>query len=264
MRIKIAGAQIPVTSNIKLNLEAIDRGIEFAKREKAEILLTPEGSLSGYTHDFDKEAAVMGLEKLRAKARECGVGLALGTCFFEPSFGARNENQDKKCYNQIRFYKPNGDYLGFYSKTLTCGTLTNPSVGEINHYAVSELRTFAWDGITIGGLVCNDMWANPCCTPIPDPHLSQKLSDMGAGIIFHAVNTGRSDSEWGNEVEQKYHEANLRMRARAGKIWIVTVDNCYPLDMDCGSRSGVIDPNGSWVCRIPSKGEQFFAHTIEI
>ncbi|MFC1719201.1 carbon-nitrogen hydrolase family protein [Candidatus Poribacteria bacterium] len=255
MEIRVSGAQIPVAADIKSNVKTIERAMDYAAGEGADILLTPEGSLSGYTHKFDRQAAKQALDYVTQRAQEAKLGLALGTCFVEP--------QDQKCYNQIRFYKPDGEYLGFHSKTLTCGSLTDPPKGEINHYAVSPLTTFDYNGIQIGGLICNDLWANPGCTPIPDSHLTQELSLMGAKVIFHAVNGGRSASEW-SDVAWQYHNSNLRMRAQAGKLWIVTVDNCFPMEIRCSSPSGVIDPHGGWVCKTESKGEQFFSYTIQI
>lgn len=252
---RISFSQIPVTTNIESNVQAIDRAIVYAAGEKADILLTPEGSLSGYTHKFDQQATKSALDYVTKKARKANLGLALGTCFVEPN--------DWKCYNQIRFYKPDGEYLGFHSKTLTCGSLTDPPKGEINHYAISPLKIFDFDGICIGGLICNDLWANPGCTPVPDPHLTQQLKKMGAKIIFHAVNGGRSASEWSN-VAWHYHESNLRMRARAGGIWIVTVDNCHPIDIRCSAPSGVINPQGEWVCRTNPKGEQFCSASVSL
>jgi len=253
MEIRVAGAQIPVTRDIQSNLATINRAIDYAIGEAADILLTPEGSLSGYTHQFDQEATKAALDCALQRAREAKLGLALGTCFVE--------SEDGKCYNQIRFYKSDGEYLGFHSKTLTCGSLTDPPQGEINHYAISPLLTFDFNEVRIGGLICNDLWANPGCTPIPDSHLTQKLAEMDVKIILHAVNGGRSDSEW-SDVAWQYHESNLRMRARAGGVWIVTVDNCQPVDIRCSSPSGVINPQGEWVCKTHSKGEQFFSYTI--
>jgi len=255
MEIHVSGAQVPVTLDIGSNVKAIERAIDYAVSESADILLTPEGSLSGYTHKFDPQAAEEALNYVTRKAREANLGLALGTCFVEP--------EDQKCYNQIRFYKPDGEYLGFHSKTLTCGSLTVPSKGEINHYAISPLKTFDYNGIRIGGLICNDLWANPGCTPIPDPHLTQQLSEMGAKIIFHAVNGGRSASEW-SDVAWHYHESNLRMRANAGELWIVTVDNCNPIELRCSAPSGIINPQGEWILKAVPKGEQFFSYTIQI
>jgi predicted amidohydrolase len=255
MELRVAGAQIPVTLDIASNAAAIHRAIDAALDERAEMLLTPEGSLSGYTHQFDAPAASRALAEIAGRARDAGLGLALGTCFVEPA--------DGKCYNQIRFYAPDGRELGFHSKTLTCGTLDDPPRGEIEHYAVAPLRTFQINGARVGGLICNDLWANPGCTPGPDPHLSQRLARLGAQIVFHAVNGGRDGSEW-SAVAWRYHEANLRMRARAGGVWIVTVDNCHPDRWPCSAPSGVVAPDGQWVCRTESRGERFFAHTIPL
>jgi predicted amidohydrolase len=187
-------------------------------------------------------------------AREAGIGPALGTCTVEA---------DRGCHSQLRFYLPDGTYLGFHSKTLTWGTWEDPPQGEINDYGVAPLRTYNCGGICVGGLICNDLWANPGCTPVPDPHLSQLLARMGARILFHAVNGGRGHGAW-SRVAWQYHEANLRMRARAGRVWVVTVDNCHPMDIPCSAPCGVVDPNGDWVCQTEPQGERYYAYTIAV
>jgi predicted amidohydrolase len=98
---------------------------------------------------------------------------------------------------------------------------------------------------------------------MPDPHLTQQLARMGARIIFHAVNGGRNGGAW-SEVAWRYHASNLRMRARAGGLWIVTVDNCHPTDIPCSAPSGIIDPEGNWVCRTASKGKAYFTYALEL
>jgi len=255
MNMRIAGAQLPVTRNVAANVEQIRKAIEFARGQKADILLTPEGSLSGYTHEFDPAVVAVALEEVTRTASQAGVGLALGTCFVEP--------EDGQCYNQLRFYAPDGAYLGFHSKILTCGTLDDPPQGEINHYATTPLRTFEYMGVTVGGLICNDMWATPFATPGPDPHLLQQLSRMGAQVVFHAVNGGRGQSNVLQTI-WNYHESNLRLRAMAGRVWVATVDNAYPTDQRCSAPSGLIDPNGDWSCRTEDTGAQHFAHTVEL
>jgi predicted amidohydrolase len=251
-QIRVADAQIPVAQDVQRNVRAIRRAIAFAAGAEADVLLTPEGSLSGYTAAFDRQAVQEGLQQVTGWAREAGIGLALGTCAVEP---------DGVCYNQLRFYLPDGTYLGFHSKTLTCGTWDDPPQGEINDYGLAPLRAFEYGGICVGGLICNDMWANPECTPVPDPHLSQQLARKGARILFHAVNGGRDGGAW-SRVAWQYHEANLRMRARAGRVWVVTVDNCHPADVPCSAPSGVVDPHGDWVCQAEPQGEQYYAYTI--
>jgi predicted amidohydrolase len=252
--LRVAAAQIPITSDVAANVQTISRAIDRAAGEDAEVLLTPEGSVSGYTHKFDPPQVVRAVQEVVAKAASRNLALALGTCFVEPD--------DGRCYNQVRFYDGQGRFLGFHAKILRCGTMSAPSEGEIDHFAVSPLRTFEINGITVGGLICNDMWANPSCTPMPDPHLSQQLARMGARVIFHAVNGGRNGSDWSRQVVWPFHEANLRIRARSGKVWIVTADNCTPSEIPCSAPSGVLRPDGRWAVRAPERGEHVVVFNI--
>ena len=242
-----------VTADVRKNAETLLRAVDFAAARKADILLTPEGSLSGYCPDFDRTQVVDALAEVTCAAEYARVALAVGTCFEEPD--------DGRCYNQIRFYSREGQFLGFHSKTLLCSTLTSPPSGEIRHYATRPLRTFEIRGVTVGGLICNDLWANPSCTSMPDTHLTQQLAGAGARVVFHAVNGGRSGDL--PRLAWDYHNANLRMRAEAGKVCIVTTDNCLPTDVACSSPCGVVGPDGAWACRTEPRGERFFAHTIE-
>lgn len=255
--LRVATAQIPVSRDISKNVETISRAIDTAIAEKADVLLTPEGSLSGYKHEFDQAETEQALKQVVGKASAAGLALALGTCFVEPSDGL--------CYNQIRFYDGQGKFLGFHSKTLLCGSMRDdPPRGEINHYAIQPLRTYTLKGITIGGLICNDMWGNPGCTPMDEPHLSQELTKMGAKIIFQAINGGRNGGDWSENVYWPFHETNMRIRANTGKVWIVTADNCAPTDIPCSAPSGVLQPDGNWAAKAPKQGEHVVVHTIEL
>ena len=173
-----------------------------------------------------------------------------------------SRKNDEKTYNQLRFYTADGSYLGFHSKTLPTGSLGAEPVGEINHYAIRPLRTFSYRNQTIAGLICNDLWANPTCTPMPDSHLSDQLAKRGARIIFHAVNGGRSRGEW-SDVNWNFHNSNLRMRARASNLWIVTVDSCEPIDIRCSAPSGVVDPQGNWRIKTCHTGIDRFYYDID-
>ena len=82
--LKVAGAKLSVSDNIETNIASIKKAIDFAREEGADILVTPEGSLSGYTADFDVKKAEKGLKEILAYASDAKIGLALGTCFYEP------------------------------------------------------------------------------------------------------------------------------------------------------------------------------------
>ena len=254
MKLTVALAQIPVVDDISVNLDTILESIDLAAQSKADILLTPEGSLSGYTHAFCSSALEEALKKVEKAASEAGVGLALGTCKYEA---------DAQCYNELRFYLPDGTYLGCHTKILRCGTIIEPVQGEINHYAVMPLRVFDFNGITIGGLICNDMWANPFCTPDTDPHLSRKLSQMGARIIFHAVNGGRDTGQLSQVTVKRFHECHVLLKAAADQVYIATVDNSYPHTMPVSSIGGIASPDARWEYRLKETGKQFGVYTIE-
>lgn len=246
---------MPVSDDVGANVGHIIGAIAAVQADGAQILVTPEGALSGYRPTFDRVEVVTALREVTDAAREAGVGLALGTCFDEV---------DGKTYNELRFSKRNGEHIGTHSKILRCGSMGPSPTGEIDDYETMPLRTFDLDGVVVGGLICNDLWANPMCTPQPDPHLSQQLAAHGARIIVHAVNGGRDGGAWSRQVDWPFHEANLRMRARAAEVWIVTVDSCWPPDVPCSSPSGVIGPDGEWAIRTNDIGPQFFAWTIPL
>ena len=99
---------------------------------------------------------------------------------------------------------------------------------------------------------------------MPDLHLSQKLSKSGAEIIFMAINGGQDGGSWSREVNWPFHEVNMRMRAAAGRVWVVSADNSFPHTVPCSAPSGVLKPNGQWAMQVPRKGEHVKVFTIEL
>lgn len=255
MKLRCAMAQIAVTDVISDNYTRIERAIQFAGREKADILLTPEGALSGYNHTFDRAENAAALRETERLAASLGVGMALGTC---------NEEADGQCYNEVRFYDPQGNFLGFHTKTLRCGSMEEPSVGELNHYGVRPLRTFDFCGITVGGLICNDMWANPQCTPMPDPHLTWQLAKMGAKVIFHPVNGGNDGSDFISQTIVPFHSSNLQMRAQVSGLYLVSVDNPGLNHFRVTCPGGVVSPEGKRLFTLNERGEDMGVFEIEL
>lgn len=80
---RVAGAQMRVTIDVEVNEPALLDAVERAAAAGAEILLTPEGSLSGYTADFDHNEVAAALARVTEAARRRQLGLALGTCLVE-------------------------------------------------------------------------------------------------------------------------------------------------------------------------------------
>jgi len=244
----IAGLQMLVTEDVQLNTGRILDGIDAAAEAGADFLLTPEGALSGYYADFRQEDVAEALHCVTSAARSRGVGLALGTCYKEP----------QGCYNQVRVYSPEGEYLGFHAKILRCDDVLHPGTGEINEFAEGTLRTFTWREIPFGVLICNDLWATPGWTTLPNPYLPWKLAQMGARIILHAVNSGCEPQY------RAFHEASEALWAQALHVYIVNVNAAGEEYRPINARSGVIGPDGQRLVCAPEVGEQFFTYTIAL
>lgn len=251
MTLKVAGLQMFVRSDVGENESRIMAGVERAAGDGVDILLTPEGSLSGYRSDFDREEVAAAVERVRAGAADAGVGLALGTCYQEA------EGDGEHCYNQVRVYTPEGEYLGYHAKILRCSWLSHPGTGEMRDFVEGRLRTFDWRGIRLGVLICNDLWATPGFTTMPNPYLPWKLKQMGAQVLLHAVNSG------GDLRHRPFHQSSTELWARALEMPIVHV-NAAAEHRPVNAPSGVTGPDGTSVVAAPERGEQYFACEVEV
>jgi predicted amidohydrolase len=263
----VAGFQMIVSKDVEANEHALRRAIDQAASVKADFLLTPEGSLSGYYPDFDRTVVAAAVQRVAQHAKESRVGLLLGTCYKEmeedvPSFAAKRwgspAGQHEYCYDQVRVYTPSGEYLGAHSKILLCSSLYHPGTGEIKNFVTGTLRTFTWDGICFGVLICNDLWATPGFTSSPNPYLAWRLKTMGAQIIFHAVNTAGTPALF-----RPYHESNQNLWAISLNVPIVTTNaNDNVTASNC--RAGVVDSAGERQYLAHEVGEQFFSYKLSV
>jgi predicted amidohydrolase len=245
----LSGLQMTVTNNIKNNQEQIINGIQKAALEGASFLVTPEGSLSGYTSNFNQSELSAALEEIRAAAGKMKVGLILGTCYKELIKGK------EYCFNQVRVYAPDGHFIGEYSKILRCSNLDIPGSGEMVEYAEGELKTFNWEGLRFGILICNDLWATPGYTTMPNPYLPWKLKQMGAQFIIHCINSGTV------QLYRSFHESSAELWAFSTHMPILEVNAAHGNET-INAQSGLIDADGARSLRVPDSGEQFFTVRI--
>lgn len=251
LSIALAGLQMNVTNDIKSNQEQIIDGIRQADREGARFLVTPEGSLSGYTSNFNQDDVATALDEIRNVAGKMKMGLMLGTCYKEIRQGK------EFCFNQVRIYSPEGHFLGAHSKILRCSSIDKPGTGEMVEYAEGELKTFDWQGLRFGILICNDLWASPGYTTMPNPYLPWKLKQMGAQFIVHCINSGTLQKY------RPFHESSAELWALSTKIPILEVNAAQGKET-INAQSGLIDANGERSLRVPDSGMQFFTVRIHI
>lgn len=251
-QVRIAGLQMLVSRDVSENEARILAGLRRASEDRANWLVTPEGSLSGYTPDFDRQEVEAAAARLATEAKGLRVGLALGTCYKEI------EGDEEYCYNQVRLYDPQGRYLGFHAKILRCSSLSHPGTGEMSDYVEGALQTYGWNGFRFGALICNDLWATPNYTTIPNPYLPWKLKQMGAQFILHAVHSGEDLRH------QPFHESSTELWARALGLPIVQVNAARPDERPVNAPSGAVNAEGVRFLRADQSGEQYFACDLDV
>ena len=171
VELRVAGAQIPVGRDVGANASAIRRAIDYAAREKVDVLVTPEGSLSGYTPDFDARATADALDEMVRRAREAKVALRLGSCF---------EDGDGGRYDAQRFYDKDGAFLGFHAKILLCRRMAaSTDKEEIQFLPVPAASHVFTRGPYRGRPGVQRHVGEPEWTPVDDPHLSPEAGGTG-------------------------------------------------------------------------------------
>jgi predicted amidohydrolase len=140
--------------------------------------------------------------------------------------------------------------MGAYSKILRCSELDVPGTGEMTEYAEGILRTFEWKGSIFGILICNDLWATPGYTTMPNPYLAWKLKQMGAQFIVHCINSGTA------QFYKPFHESSAELWALSLHIPILEVNAAQ--EERINAQSGLIDAQGIRILRVPDTGTQFF------
>lgn len=260
MTIRVAGAQIPVTKYIETNFSTIKTALDWAGDNKVDLLVTPEGSLSGYLKSYDEVADPYLQEAAReiaSYAASKGICLALGTLYIEKQpFGLVKQSQ-------IRYYNDFGGFVDSYEKQMVIpADEAYPGAGPkiIRLQGITHNKEY---NFTVGSFICNDMWGERNGQVIANGNLSF-YANSGVNLVCHASNGFRgteAGDRTGNQKLKEYADIHLWMAARYG-VPIITVDNCYNndgnfYDDETSSTSGIIH-NGEWLIRAKSSGTDYF------
>jgi len=235
--LRIAGIQMAVSADLDTNLPKILHNLSIAAEEGAQFVLFPEMSLSGYHGNYDFEKVKGAVETIRIALRELRVGAIISTGWREGG----------EAFIQQRAYDECGDLLGTHEKMIPTG-IDGESGDRAFCVPGKELRTFQWNGITCGMLICNDMWATPGCGPHKDLRLMYQLGQKGTRIVFHSINSGAGARH------TPYHESNISLRAEESHMYVCTANAARP-DRGINCSSGVVAPDGQWVTRVHRVGE---------
>jgi len=224
-------AQVAVHKNVEQNLASARRALEQAAAEKGEFVLFPELFLTGSARDLRQDEAAAGMAEIGEMCRKFGVTALVGTAWKE----------EDKIFNQVRIIDATGAPAGVYAKKcLTYGDAKTVSPGT------TEL-VFSVAGLTVGILICNDLWVTPGYTDGPNPHLTLKQARVGAQVIFHHINSGNGQNY------RAYHESNQFVRAAEAKCPIVAVNAFTPPEVN--ATSGVVGTDFQHLVALPRDRE---------
>lgn len=262
MSFRVAGAQIPVSTNIQKNKQEILKAIDWAKENKVEHLLTPEGSLSGWLGWETKiDEIADALKEIEEHQKKAGLWLHLGTMYQE------YDVYGHVFRNEIRHYGKEGQIASATYKT-------NVVNGEsaLGRYEWQSLSCFEYEpGHWAGGMLCNDMWGWQESKLGP---ISTQYKNFGfVDLMFHATNGQKDQDDNTFDIFDRWHDAFLRMTAWNSNIPILTVDSCTPWEWDgedesiidkfmTSSESGFISVDG-WRTSVPRKGRQYFYYDYD-
>ena len=262
-KLRIGGAQIPVTADVHKNTVTIKTAIDWAEENKVDFMLTPEGALSGYLNTFNELQSMdidQEINEVVAYASKKNVHLILGTeCIKSVAYGM------VKC-SQVRYYDDATQLIDTYDKQLPIPAenayIGLPPEGPVNLEGFGARGPYSFKA---GTFICNDMWGQLKGQTVAIPDF-QLYSYHKTDIIFHASNGFRGDEvgdEYNNKKLREFADINLWMNSRFN-IPIVTVDNCYKnngeyYDGPTSSTSGIIY-NGEWLVKASPSGTDYFYH----
>ena len=271
MKIRLAGAQLPVTVDIQANKKEILKAIDWAKENEVNHLLTPEAALSGYMSGWQKNMNEItdALKEIEEHQSKSGLCLHLGT---------NNKKPDKYgevFRNQIRHYDPDGSLYGTTFKYYPMpeeGVLAKDSKEPLVPVQLVKSDSTNPDEIPMAvALICNDMWGYG---EGGNESISNKAVDLSrVDVMLHATN-GRNypDHDFRRDVYDSWHDVHFKMTTVNCAIPILTVDSCTPWnatpeddinEFQTSSQSGFIDFLG-WKTNVPRKGRQYFYHDLDV
>lgn len=236
MDCRVALAQVePTLGNLSANLEMHLREIRGAVERKADLVLFPELSLTGYfLKDQTAEVALKLDDPLLERLAECSKDISIG-------FGFVERDRDDRHFNSWAFFE-DGELLHVHRKV---HLVTYGMFDEGRDFAAGEsIASFDSRHGRFGVLICEDMW-----------HVGTSwmhfLSNVDA-LLVPSAGPGRGVSEDRPELRSNrvWHTLQDAL-AMLYQTWIVYVNRVGSEDgIFFGGGSRVVDPAGREVARI--------------
>ena len=174
-KIRIASCQFPVSPDILINLQWIEKQMIEAKLKKADIVHFPECALSGYPgvdmkslDNFDWTCLLQSTDSIVQLAKDLGIWVILGS--IHPL------SKDNKPHNSLYVINSEGKIIDRYDKRFCTG-------GDLKYFSPGDhFVIFDFNGVKCGLLICFD---------IRFPELYREYSKLGTNLIFQSFYNAR-------------------------------------------------------------------------
>jgi predicted amidohydrolase len=223
-------AQVPAVRDVDANLATLRRVLDDSR--PGEVVLLPEGALSGYDENLVLTNAEEVLEAIRTAAALAGqyrVHLLCGSLL--PAAGG--------WYNAALYLSPDAGPLVYRKINLAMNERGQLRAGD-------RLPTFAIGGATAGVQLCRE---------IRFPEQWQHLAAAGAqffAYLTNAANPREPEGVW---------RSHLISRAAENQRFVLAANIPHP-DQHCPSM--IVSPRGEVVAELPPGRPGTLRHTIEL
>jgi predicted amidohydrolase len=225
MNISTVIAQFPVSLSIKRNLEVIDSVL--AQASAGDLILLPEGSISGYSTDtsflerIDQAELMAGIEHLQTEAVRRKTNIWAGACV----------NLDGKWFNAAYGFWADGKTHVYYKINLANHERGVFATGD--HLPIFELNT-PEGSLRIGVQICRELRF---------PEQWNWLARSGAQVILHLNNA------IGDRSYQPIWKSHLVSRAAETQRFVLSANNAAPEQI---SPTIAIAPDGRVIAEVVS------------
>ena len=218
--LKLATAQIEVSSDVRRNGAVIRRALARAARDGARLAHFPEGALSGYVKSQIKDWGAVDWNALREELEQTAE--AAGQLGIWAVIGANHRlTSPHRPHNSLYVISDAGTLAGRYDKRLCSNT-------EINDWYApgSQPTIFSIDGFRFGCALCIE---------IHFPELFMEYERLGVDCIL--LSAYSRDPIFG---------VTTQAHAAINNVWLSL---STPTECSRGLASGLVAPNGRFVAR---------------
>ncbi len=225
--LRIALAQIGVSDELRENLEKVLHYVEQAARQRARVVVFPEGTLRPLPPRTDPESEAV-YSKLKDAANDYGIYII---------FGAYRTSPASRGQNLMAVLNPEGEEIFHYTK------LYDDNAGPIP-------GTFRIDGISASAVICSDRWLRAVAElPVME----------GAQIVFEL--SGNFRKEWVEPLGWFWYVP----WALRNQVFVAFANTAYTTEGPGSGHghSAVIGPDGEVLAALPDDRESLLIVDID-